>query len=190
MILRLGAVLFLFVAANMHAQAAQSTPGELADEKSGFRDARFGMPLSELGPFKIVPQEEYRARALKAVRRRRENLTLFDRRVSAITYYFFRDRLARVDVEWGAYSGALDVLHGFRDAFGAELKHSPPGWPLPGVGFDVKGEEVHVIIWCSTPAYTEAQPRWVAPDCRAKFLHAKTEAEIQDQIRKDAAAQF
>ncbi len=78
------------------APAKKLTGTELLDQKYGFRDTTFGMPLSSQQFQGATVFEE--SHGMKFVRRPEDKLKIGEADLKSITYIFYKDRLMRVNV--------------------------------------------------------------------------------------------
>ena len=154
--------------------------GRVLDEKDGFRDAKLGMSVAKFSGMVPTEQEQYRTKTVKAFERQSDNLEVFGRTVSHIVYYFFKNKLFLVRLEWSDDAGTA-ILNGFGEALGCQ-PHSVSSGPATSSFLRASGKAVSL----------RAEHSHVA-NAFFGWLHIErvgAEEAIQSQIRREAATQF
>ena len=165
---------------SMLAAETCSSGAKTLDEKFGFRDVRFDTIVKDIQNLKQVPQDLYKTTRVKAYVRTTDTLNMFGQPLASITYFFFDDRLFVIDLQWGG-DHSIDLLQGFGDAFGCELKSSDglSGRDLSLVTVGEKAKFYGSVHITRGVAYGVA------------FLQRLgVQQAIDEAIRKDAATQF
>ena len=176
----IAAVLLAILPYSLQATEMCTSGGKVLDEKLGFRDVKFGAAVREIAGLDQVPQDLYKTHRVKAYVRPTDKLEIFDQRLKTITYFFFDDRLFLVDLQWGG-NGALQILEGFRDAFGCELQRSdgPAGQDLSLL---VVGEKVKFYGSVHFPG--------IGVYGVAFLQKLGVQQAVDEAIRREASAQF
>jgi hypothetical protein len=169
--------------------SGQESPGELIDQKYGFRDVKLDTPLTALEGLHGVEQSEYKTPSVRAYVRQKEDLSLFGTWLSSITYFFFKDQLFKIELAWGSERGsdAWPILDGFRTAFGVKLEERDLPLETKALRVNVAGKKATFLAFCGTGAYTKRNPGWEAPYCRGYVEKVGVQAVIDLEIAKTAA---
>jgi hypothetical protein len=159
----------------------QCVAGSTLDKKNGFRDAKFGASLSIFAYMRETEQEQYRTKTVKAYERESDDLRVFGQRVSHIIYYFFKQKLFLVRLEWSDDEAGSAVMDGFGRALGCESRHARSG-PATTVFIRTRGKSVSFEARHSRVA--NAFIGWLVIERNG------SEEAIAAQLRREASAQF
>jgi len=97
------------------------TGTELLDQKYGFRDVTFGMPLSSKQFLEVSILEQWDDIDMKKVRRPKDKLKIGEAVLKEIAYLFYKDKLFRVNV------GVAEGLENANKTLGAlQSAYGPP----------------------------------------------------------------
>ncbi len=96
----------------------QKTPGEIADEKYGFREYKFDMHVSEFSDLKEIKNNSD-TKNVKTYIPINANLVIFGDSLESIELSFYKDRLYKVHLYNNNKFGS-DIYRDFMKAFGVE----------------------------------------------------------------------
>ena len=158
--------------------------GKILDDKNGFRDAKLGAPFSSFSHMRPAARARYltyRTNTVKAYERAGDDLEIFGQSLSRIVYYFFKNRLFLIRLEWSANVG-VQILSGFGDAFACQ----PKAYSLRPDGtlrLEADGKNIEFTLFQRIGGAGEIDG-WVAIE------RLGAERAIQAQIQREAAARF
>lgn len=112
-------MLYLFLLLMATSVYAQNT--KQLDKKYGFRDAIFGMNLSEFDTTMLCSFQPYSEKICDKID---ENLTIGSYGVNAINYFFYKNLLYEVMIETKGILNSRGVLGVFQQAYGPGVKNN------------------------------------------------------------------
>ena len=171
----------LLIACSAAYGAEQCADASTLDEKNGFRDARFGAPLSSFLNMRQTEQEQYRTKTVKAYERETDDLNVFGQRVSHIIYYFFKGKLFLVRLEWSDDAAGSAVIDGFGRALACAPRQISSG-PATTKFIRARGKSVSLEARHSRVASVFIG--WVMIELNG------SERAISTQVRHEASSQF
>ena len=171
----------LVACATVYGAEEQCVAASTLDEKNGFRDARFGAPLNIFVRMRETEQEQYRTKTVKAYEREGDDLNVFGRRVSHIIYYFFKNKLFLVRLEWSDDTAGSAVIDGFGRALDCKPRQVSSGLATT-IFIRARGKSVSLDARHSRVA--NAFIGWLVIERNG------SEEAVAAQIRQEASAQF